>query len=94
MNDIIVPAERLASLLRAEYELRLLTAGGVNNWSGFYESRQRLDGGMPSLSSFKEDLKKHLENGTLAEEFGFEENGDSEVNVVIDDAGDNACVGE
>lgn len=94
MNDILVPVERLASLLRAEYELRLLKAGGVNNWSWFYESRQRPDGGMVSLSSFEEDLEEHLENGTLASEFGFEENGDSEVNVVIDDAGDNACVGE
>lgn len=82
MNDIIVPAERLAELLKAEYTAQILS---VADETFPYEVEYR---------RFSKKIDLMLENGTLAAEFGFEENGDSEVNVVIDDAGDNACVGE
>ena len=98
MNDIIVPAERLAELLKAEHELKVLNLCGVGDWEKHYEALMQ---GPPApnshvldVCSFDMMINEYLENGTLAAEFGFEENGDSEVNVVIDDAGDNFCVGE
>ena len=96
MNDIIVPAERLAELLKHEYELMLLRDGGVDNWVGhgeaLYPSKRPAD--QPDLSEYLNFIDELQENGELAERFGFEEKGDSEVNVVIDDAEDNYCVGE
>jgi len=83
MNDIIVPAERLAELLKAEYSAQVL---GLVSEDGPDE--------FVSYRLFSKKIDQMLRDGTLAQEFGFEENGDSEINVVIDDAGDNACVGE
>jgi len=95
MSEILVPVERLAELLKAEHELMLLEAGGVDNWEWYSEAlRGDEDEELESLRKFEKRVNKALKNGELAQEFGFEENGDSEVNVVIDDAGDNACVGE
>jgi len=95
MNDIIVPAERLAELLKHEHELLLLRAGGVDNWVGHGEALYSVNADeQPDLSEYLNFIDELLENGELASEFGFEENGDSEVNVVIDDAEDNYCVGE
>ena len=82
MNDIIVPAKRLAELLKAEYSARILN---VASETFPYEMEYR---------RFSAKIDRLLRDGALAEAFGFEENGDSEVNVVIDDAGDNFCVGE
>ena len=57
---------------------------------GYYEYEFIHDEIVITFHPYKEGLKVE----PLATEFGFEENGDSEVNVVIDDAGDNYCVGE
>lgn len=96
MNNIIVPAERLAELLKAEHELTLLEAGGVDNWEWYSESLRgdADDEELEPLRKFEKRVNKALKNGELAVEFGFGEKGEGEVNVVIDDAGNNLCVGE
>lgn len=94
MNDIIVPAERLAELLKLEHLAVLMSLGNVHNWSGYNKARNQPTNNVEPADAFFRRVEEHLEKGTLAVQFGLEENGDSEVNVVIDDAGDNYCVGE
>lgn len=107
MNDIIVPAERLAELLKAEHELMLAKEFGFHNQFFWHvamtdpnlerpdrPASERSSHDLESLDDFCIRINEALKNGELASEFGFEDNGDSEVNVVIDDAGDNFCVGE
>ena len=106
-TEYILPAWRLAELLKAEHELKLAKEFGFHNQFFWHVAmtdpnierpdRPESEDGpnyLEPLDSFCSRINELLKSPNLASEFGFEENGDSEVNVVIDDAGDNFCVGE
>jgi len=53
---ILVPQERLAELLKHEYELELLNAGGVGNWSNHYVAINEPEEGRQSLDAYKSHI--------------------------------------
>ncbi len=70
---ILVPQERLAELLKHEYELMLLRDGGVDNWAGHGEALYPLkrQAEQPDLSEYLNFIDELLENGELASNFGY-----------------------
>lgn len=70
---ILVPQERLAELLKHEYELMLLRDGGVDNWVGHGEALYSPgpDGG-PELLEYQSMINELTENNELASNFGYQ----------------------
>jgi len=70
---ILVPQERLAELLKAEYELDLLTEGGVGNWSRHYVALNEPENGRQSLDTYKSSIDYACKQpGGLAKPMGYQ----------------------
>ena len=70
---ILVPQERLAELLKHEYELWLLAEGGVGNWSRHYEALSEPGDGRQSLDTYKSHIDYACKQpGGLAKPMGYQ----------------------